>query len=262
MSKNIPLLILSGVDLSGKSFISKKLLENFPNVFYIAKKFTTIKSLVENDDQMYFYIDKNLFKEKTLDNEILSLRKVTNNKYISNEKLHFEENKFNLKDDHNDIDYICYMKDPIRTVSYSNKICILNYNYSELLKFLKINFLKSYSINVVPENPELLADKIFNHKYSYLINNTNEDMIYDELIKEVEYNRNMITYFYKSKLFEDEIVNNYSNIFDFNLKVERIKSLYPQLITEFMNNKNANKEKSDLRKTLNKDIDILKKFKI
>lgn len=262
MRKSLPLLILTGVDLAGKSYISKRLMEKFPDIFYIAKKFTTIKSLANSDDNMYYYIEKPLFKENTMDSEIFSLKKISNKRTISEEKLKTDGVNYNLKDDHNDVDYILYMKDPIKSIVSSNKICILNMNYSEFLRYIQNEkMFKSYNINVIPDNPVMLADRIFNHKYKFLINKTNGDSTYDELISEVEYNRKMITYFYKSKLFTEEIVNNYTNnIPDFETKLLSIMSLYPEIDFKNSTSKNGGKVNSK-NKSFTNDIDVLKKFK-
>lgn len=210
-------IILCGVNLSGRKFISKLISNLFPKEITIARKFTSIKSLGDGDNSIYYYLDKN---------ELSEIVKETNS-YLM---LNIEKDPLS-----NSIDYITYLKEPIQEIIISKKVCLLSIGYNDIQSILDNGILNANFINIIPLKPELLAEKIFDYRYSYSTQASNEgelDKIYKKVYDEVEYSRKQIVKFEKSNLFSAQITNTYEPKEVEDQICTIIKTLYP-----FCNNK-------------------------
>lgn len=219
-------LILCGVNFSGRSFIAKKILSQYPDKIVIAKKFTSIKTLVDYDNQSYFYLDRKIIEKEIENKSYLTMKSfsINNTNDVNNTK-HTSDNTY-LKD------YIGYFREPIEKMIINQLIPILTISYSEIDLIFKRGIINANLVNVIPDEPELLAEKIFNHRFSDVIvrSEEEENKLYEELAKEIEFNRGIILNNYQNPIFNAEINNKYLDTKDFDDTIsEVIKKLYKSI---------------------------------
>ena len=213
-------LIFSGCDYSGKTFLLNKIhYSSNSNVIQIAKKFTTIKTLQDQFPEQFFYLDKGQFEALIKKEPILMVKKV-------------EE------------DYFAYFKEPIQNIISSKKICLLSCDYEQIETIMKSGIIKANIVNLIPNTPIQVAQKIFENKYSKISSNNNDD-VYDKIHEEVEFYRSKILKYYQNNMFSCDLTNNYDeNIVNEAFKM--LKILYPTM--KFRDNDNDHRKNNEAQK--------------
>ena len=194
--KNIlgyPPMIFTGVECSGKKTTIKNIISlNKP--FIIAKQFTTNFNLTQKHKDFYVYLNEKEFDKLISTNSYLT--------YLKSQDGYYEG----------------YFKEPLHdSISKSNCVNLMFMNYDQYLKYKQFSerFLIDYiSINIIPETPILLAENLFNEKYSKIDakNDDENELLYENLHKEVNNSGDQISKLYKREgLFDITITNNYKN---------------------------------------------------
>lgn len=215
-----PPLFFTGVEFSGKKtslsyILNKSKIESLP--FKLLKRFTSDIEL-SSKNELFVYFPKQQFENAVRKNEAFSYTIDNNNNYQG------------------------YFKVPLYdSIAKSNCICVglLDYKEVESLSEMKMkekSLLLNYNvIHLIPDSPVLLAEALFNLKYSKMRskNEEEEEEVYSKLHDEINvYGDKILEMIGKKDLFQRSIMNLYTLEGLYSEIDSCVNQLYPFLSNE------------------------------